>query len=135
MKFNVVTDLSKSFNPYPKSPNKNVKKESKSGAKNMIKKKSSKQAKLERERDKDLIKKGKCEFCGKYSDKLDPHEVYGGSNRKRSIKNKFVALLCRNCHDNQKVIEELRKKYQREYEKEHTREDFIKLIGKSYLKL
>lgn len=131
----IVKDLSNSFNPYPKSPNKNVKKETKSDKKNMgIKKKSSKQAKLERDRDKDLIKKGKCEYCGKYSNRLDPHEVYGGSNRKRSIKNKFVALLCRNCHDDNKVIEELKKKYQREYEKEHTREEFIKLIGKSYLK-
>lgn len=130
----LVKDLRNSFNPCPKSPNKNVIKESKSRKENVIKKKSSKQAKLERDRDKGLIKKGKCEYCHKYSDRLDPHEVYGGSNRKRSIKNKFVALLCRNCHDNEKVIEELKKKYQKEYEKTHTREEFIKLIGKSYLK-
>lgn len=128
MKFNVVKDLSNSFNPYPKPQQKPQHKSAE------IKKKSSKQAKLERDRDKNLIKKGKCEYCHKYSDRLDPHEVYGGSNRKRSIKNKFVALLCRNCHDNEKVIEELKKKYQKEYEKTHTREEFIKLIGKSYLK-
>lgn len=130
----LVKDLSNSYNPYPKSPLKNVKKDPKSGSKNVIKKKSSKQAKLERERDKDLVKKGKCDYCNKYSNRLDPHEVYGGSNRKRSIKNKFVALLCRNCHDDNKVLEELKKKYQKEYEKKNTREDFIKLIGKSYIK-
>ena len=124
----IVKDLSNSFNPYPKPQQKPQQKSAE------IKKKSSKQAKLERERDKNLIKKGKCEYCHKYSDRLDPHEVYGGSNRKRSIKNKFVALLCRNCHDDNKVIEELKKKYQKEYEKKHTREEFIKLIGKSYIK-
>lgn len=41
-----------------------------------IKKVSTKQSKLEKERDKNLIKKGKCQYCGKYSDRLDPHEVY-----------------------------------------------------------
>ena len=124
----IVKDLSNSFNPYPKPQQKPQQMSAE------IKKKSSKQAKLERDRDKNLIKKGKCEYCHRYSDRLDPHEVYGGSNRKRSIKNKFVALLCRNCHDNEKVIEELKKKYQKEYEQTHTREEFIKLIGKSYLK-
>ena len=58
----------------------------------------------------------------------------GGSNRKRSIENNFVVLICRKCHDNEKIIEILRKKYQKEYEKTHTREEFIKLIGKSYKK-
>lgn len=41
-----------------------------------IKKVSKKQSLLEKERDKNLIKKGKCQYCGKYSDRLDPHEVY-----------------------------------------------------------
>lgn len=58
----------------------------------------------------------------------------GGSNRKRSIENRFVALICRNCHQNEKIITELKIKYQKEYEKTHTREEFIKLIGKSYIK-
>lgn len=98
-----------------------------------LNKKSNKLIKLERERDKNLIKKGICEYCGCYSKKLDPHEVFGGSNRKISIKNKFVALLCRKCHDDEEIIKELRKKYQIKYEKNHTREEFIHLIGKSYL--
>lgn len=130
----LVKDLSNSYNPYPKSGKENVNKNTKSGSKNVIKKKSSRLAKLERERDKGLIKKGRCDYCHKYSNRLDPHEVFGGSNRKRSIKNKFVALLCRNCHDDNKIIEELRVKYQKEYEKNHTRDEFIRLIGKSYIK-
>lgn len=126
----MVTDLRSSFHPYPKSLQKNKNAVEKTAE---IKKRSNKQAKLERNRDKNLIKQGKCDYCHKYFDKLDPHEVYGGSNRKRSIKNKFVALLCRNCHDNNEILKELKKKYQKEYEKTHTREEFINLIGKSYL--
>lgn len=98
-----------------------------------IKKKTNKLAKLERQRDKNLIKVGICECCGKYSERLDPHEVYGGSNRKRSIKYKFVKLICPECHSSENKIIQLRIDTQKEYEKTHTRDEFIKLIGKSYL--
>lgn len=98
-----------------------------------IKNRSVKQNKLERDRDKNLIKSGKCEYCGKLCGKLDPHEVYGGSNRKRSIKYGFVKLLCRQCHNNENIIRDLRKRTQKEYEKTHTREEFIQIVGKSYL--
>lgn len=123
----IVTDLSNSFNPYPKN-----KAEKKKPFK-AIRKKSNKLANLERQRDKDIIKSGKCEYCGKYSKRLDPHEVYGGSNRKRSIKHKFVKLICPECHKSETIIKQLRINTQKEYEKKHTREEFIKLIGKSYL--
>lgn len=96
-------------------------------------KRSIKQNKLEKERDKNLIKSGYCGYCGKYCGKLDPHEVYGGSNRKRSIQNGFVILLCRKCHSNEKILQELKKKTQKEFEGIHTREEFIEIIGKSYL--
>ena len=98
-----------------------------------IRKVSTKRMKLEKERDNKLIKKGKCEYCKKECEHLDAHEIYGGSNRKRSIENGFVVLLCRECHQNEEIIQELRKQYQIRYEKEHTREEFIKLIGKNYL--
>lgn len=98
-----------------------------------MKKKSNKLAKLERQRDKEIVKSGICEFCGKFSKRLDPHEVYGGSNRKRSIKYKFIKLLCRECHSNENIINQLRIDTQKEYEKTHTKEEFIKLIGKSYI--
>lgn len=98
-----------------------------------IRKRTAKQNKIERERDKDLIKTGYCGYCGKYCEKLDPHEIYGGSNRKRSIKYGFVKLLCRECHENENIIQELRKQTQKEFEKSRTREKFIEIIGKSYL--
>lgn len=124
----IVTDLSNSFNPIPK--NKSEKKKEVTE----IKKKSKKLAKLERQRDKDIVKEGICEVCGKYSKRLDPHEVYGGSNRKRSIKSKFVKLICPRCHSNEAIINQLRIDTQKEYMKTHTEEEFINLIGKSYLR-
>lgn len=123
----IVTDLSSSFNPIPK--NKTEKKKEVT----TIKKKSKKLAKLERQRDKDIVKEGICEVCGNYSKRLDPHEIFGGSNRKRSIKNKFVKLICPKCHSNEAIINQLRIDTQKEYMKTHTEEEFINLIGKSYI--
>lgn len=124
----IVTDLSNSFNPVPK------KKTEKKKEVTTIKKKSKRLAKLERQRDKNLVKEGICEFCDSYSRHLDPHEVYGGSNRKRSIQHKFVKLICPKCHSNETIINQLRIDTQKEYEKTHTRQEFINLIGKSYLR-
>lgn len=128
----IVKDLSNSFHPCPKQKNKTEKKEHRKKSR-QIKKKSSKLAKLERQRDKDLVKSGICECCGKFSKRLDPHEIYGGSNRQRSIKYKFVKLICTECHSNEDIINQLRKNTQKEFEKTHIREDFIQIIGKSYL--
>ena len=133
MKFNVVTDLSNSFHPVPKTIQKTGQKCTENTVKSGLKKKSSKLAKLERQRDKDIVKEGICEFCGKYAKRLDPHEIFGGSNRKRSIEHKFVKLLCRRCHDNEDIKKQLRIDAQKEYMKTHTEEEFIKLIGKSYI--
>lgn len=123
----IVTDLSKELHPVPKC-RQNVDKQHK-----QMKKKSKKLAKLERQRDKDLIKEGICEFCGQYSKRLDPHEVYGGSNRQRSIKHKFVKLICPKCHKDEEIIKQLRIDVQKEFEKNHTRAEFIAIVGKSYL--
>ncbi len=124
----VVTSLKSSFHPVPKV----ISKAKKSKCKE-IKKKSKKLSKLERQRDKGIVKEGICEFCGKYSKRLDSHEIFGGSNRKRSIKNKFIKLLCRECHSSEEIINQLRIDTQKEYMKTHTEEEFIRLIGKSYL--
>ena len=124
----IVKNLSNSFNPVPKQPKKEKKEPTK------IKQKSSKLAKLERLRDKNIVKSGKCDYCHKVKKRLDPHEVYGGSNRQISIKNGFVKMLCRECHSNERIINQLRIDVQKEYEKNHTRKEFIKIIGKSYIK-
>lgn len=75
----------------------------------------------------------KCYYCGKTGEKMDLHEVWGGSNRQRSMKHGLIVPLCRTCHNNENIIMFLRTKLQKEYEKTHTREQFICLIGKNYL--
>lgn len=79
----------------------------------------------------------KCYYCKKSkkeNEKLDLHEVYGGSNRTRSIKNGFVIPLCRMCHSNEEIIRRLRIIIQKEYEKTHTRQEFIQIFSKNYIK-
>lgn len=123
----IVKDLSKSFIPVPKTKPKQKEKVTE------IKKRSNKLAKLERQRDKNIIKTGRCDYCHRENKHLDPHEVYGGSNRKRSITNGFVKKLCRKCHSDEEIIKQLRIDTQIEFEKTHTREEFIKIIGQSYI--
>lgn len=82
----------------------------------------------------------KCFFCGKPAQCI--HEVYyGTANRKISIENGFCVGLCHyhhnmsniSVHYDRKMDLKLKQIYQKEYEKTHTRNEFIKLIGKSYL--
>ena len=103
-----------------------------------INKKTSKQIKLEKSRysilTNDLEHCYICRFQGKKMLRDDLHEVYGGANRKRSILNGLVVPLCRKHHQNEEVISELKVATQKMYEVNHTRDEFIKLIGKSYIK-
>ena len=103
-----------------------------------INKKTSKQMKLEKSRysilTDDLEHCYICRFQGKKVLRDDLHEVYNGANRKRSILNGLVVPLCRKHHQNEKILSELKVATQRMYEVNHTRDEFIKLIGKSYIK-
>ena len=93
---------------------------------------------------KSIIQENKeCWFC-KTQSGLHLHHVYGGTaNRKISDENGFVVYLCEFHHNlgdygvhgkyGSKHNMELKRACQREYEKTHTRDEFIKLIGKSYL--
>ena len=83
-----------------------------------------------------------CEVC-KMAPAVTTHEVYyGTANRKISIKNGFQVKICPRCHDAAHykidlvtdVNKVLRKQFQREYEKNHSRQEFIKLIGQNYLR-
>lgn len=87
-----------------------------------------------------LYNLSKCYFCGRPAQCI--HEVFFGRNRQISIDNGFCVGLCHyhhnlggnNCvHENRQMDLLLKRRYQEEYEKTHTREDFTKLIGKNYL--
>lgn len=82
-----------------------------------------------------------CFLCALYGDDSEKychkHHVYEGKNRQASDKAGFVVYLCpehhREVHDDRKLNEILKRITQREYEKTHTREEFMKIIGRNYL--
>lgn len=85
-------DLSKEFNPVPKPPKIEKKKQKK------IKQKSSKLAKLERNRYSIITYNlDICYICKSHKkDHLD--EVFGGRNRQTSMKYGLVIPICFKCH-------------------------------------
>ena len=101
-----------------------------------VKYKTNKLKKLERERYSILTTRLKhCFICNKTP--ADIHEIYSGGNRKMSMKNGFCIPLCREHHQFATLDSlfnlRLKQLCQSEYEKTHTREEFIKLVGKNYL--
>ena len=104
-----------------------------------LKKQTNKQKKLEANRYSLLTNDLEhCYICTEQGieniPKDDLHEVYNGANRKRSILNGLVVPLCRKHHQNEEILSELKVATQQMYEANHTRDEFIKLIGKSYIK-
>ena len=76
-----------------------------------------------------------CYVCGAY--KQDIHEIYEGSKRIASMKNGCCLPVCRKCHQrfhNDRDFAIVYKKlFQKEFEKEHTRDEFISIFYKNYL--
>lgn len=81
-----------------------------------------------------------CFMCGEYG-KTERHHVFQGAYRKKSEAHGFVVNLCHWCHQvppkgvhhNKKNRIALRQICQKEFEKTHTREDFIAEFGRNYL--
>ena len=100
-----------------------------------MRKKSNKLARLERQRYSIMVDDlDVCFRCGKPA--TDIHEVYGGRNRQQSMKYGFCVPLCRLCHSfiEQDVQTDFNLKWlvQCKFEENHTREEFIKIIGRNY---
>lgn len=134
----ITTDLSQEFHPVPKpSANKNVKKTPKNNPKNVMKKKSSKLAKLEKNRFSIITKKLDICYICKKNKKEDWHEIYEGKNRQVSMKYGEVIPICRKCHEiatNDKTLQEkLHKVGQKAFEKHYKSENFLQVFGKNYL--
>ena len=74
-------------------------------------------------------------MCGKKKDHI--HEIYKGANRQVSIRNGFCVPLCNGCHARTEneidFLRSLQVECQKTYEKNHTREEFLKLIGRNFL--
>lgn len=81
----------------------------------------------------------KCFLCG--SPYVHEHHIFGGANRKISEKNGFKVYLCpyhhnmsnNGVHFNKELDIQLKQLCQSYYELNHSREEFMKLIGKNYL--
>lgn len=73
-----------------------------------------------------------CTVCGRPA--WETHEVYGGANRNKSIKFGAQVFICRDCHENQKTINQLRKEYQQIMMDAHgwTRDEFRAVFGKCW---
>lgn len=101
-----------------------------------MKKKSSKLAKLERNRYSILTDNlEECYIC--HQSPVDLHEIYGGCNRRVSMEYGFCLPLCRMHHsiitNNNILSNELKVRCQKKFEETHTRNEFMALIGRSYL--
>ena len=126
----IVTDLSNSFNPVPK-----IKVEKKKEI-TEIKKKSSKLAKLEKNRFSIITKDLEhCYLCGNKKQEL--HELIEGKNRQASMKYGLVIPICRKCHNlvtnNRTLQEKLHKVAQKEFKKNYKTENFVQIFRKNYL--
>ena len=72
---------------------------------------------------------------------LHKHHIYGGPNRRVSEANGFWVYLKPELHNlsnigvhfNRELDLKLKRDCQREYEKTHTRAEFMALIGRNYL--
>lgn len=82
-------------------------------------------------------KKGPCLICG--NPNVEMHHVFFGHNRKACDRLGYMIPLCRYHHTGPQGIHfnkgmELfyKRLAQEDFEKTHTREEFMKLIGKNY---
>lgn len=83
----------------------------------------------------------RCYFCGRYP--VVVHHIYKAANRKISDKHGFIVHLCPNCHtlktDSVHGKEghlkdlHLMKACQLAYEENHSRAEFMALIGRNYI--
>lgn len=103
-----------------------------------LKKKSNKLKELESKRFSILTNNlSVCYICKKQI-KEDLHEIFGGSNRQKSMIYGLVIPVCRKCHENWKVDRELKNEIQQkakiEFLKIYTQEKFREEFGKYYEK-
>ena len=102
-----------------------------------MKKKSSKLAKLERERFSLFSdNKNKCFFCPS-TYKLTWHEIFGGTNRKNSMCYGLCLRMCLSCHkqyqEDKSFNDHWHKLGQEKFQEEYPDLDFISIFYRNYL--
>ena len=83
----------------------------------------------------------RCYFC-RSTYNVHLHHIFGGTaNRKQSEKHGFKVFLCgfhhnmsnEGVHFNRELDLKLKRECQAKFEETHSREEFMKIIGKNYL--
>lgn len=78
-----------------------------------------------------------CYICGTTYNLHDHHCIYGTSNRKNSEKYGLKVWLCEYhhmlVHSDAQVSLKIKQVAQRKFEETHSRDEFIKVFGKSFL--
>lgn len=78
----------------------------------------------------------RCYICGARASEI--HHVMNGANRKKAEQYGFLVGLCQRCHyrlhhQEGSTIKQLKAIAQGIYEQTHTREEWIREFGRSYL--
>lgn len=87
-----------------------------------------------------LQKEKECFICHS-KNWLELHHIFGASNKKNSEKYGLMVYLCHWCHNeppngvhhNAENMRKLRAIAQKKFEENHTRDEFRRIFGKSYL--
>lgn len=81
----------------------------------------------------------RCWVCGRVTG-LEKHHVMGGPNRKWSEKYGLTVWLCREhhtgttgVHNDRDLSLQLRQAAQVAFERDHTREEWMRIFGRNYL--
>lgn len=102
-----------------------------------LKKKSNKLKQLETKRYSILTDNLKICYICKQKKKDDLHEVFGGSNRQKSMILGLVIPICRECHtkwDTDKLLRRMiQQKAKEEFINRNTKEKFREELGKNYI--
>lgn len=81
--------------------------------------------------------KAECRLCGRYKNLETHHLIFGRGQRQLADRYKLTVGLCRECHmrlhNNKELMEWSKRLGQKMFEKDHTRDEFIKIFGSNYL--
>lgn len=87
-----------------------------------------------------LSEEKRCYVCGSTVN-IENHHIFFGPLRPVSDRRGFKAFLCgfhhrdtkHGVHGNRELDLRLKRECQRKYEEKHTREEWMKIIGRNYL--
>lgn len=81
-----------------------------------------------------------CLICGTNKGLERHHVFYGTGLRQQSEKYGMVAVLCHECHRGRRGVHlnheldmELKQEFQRRFEEAHSRAEFMRIFGRSWL--